>query len=407
MSGPLEGTRVVEFCDGPGELAGKILADMGADVIKVEPPDGSKSRTIGPFVDDQAGPNRSLHFWYHNTNKRSAVAELDEPEVVEAVRALTAAADIVVEDHQPGWLAAALGPLDVVQAESPRLVVCSITPFGQDGPWAEWSTTDLVSLALGGPMAMNGYSPEDREGVPPIRGHGDQGYNTGCHHAVIGIMAALLHRDSTGEGQLVDCSMHEALSCTTEVGMPYYLYQRRDVVRQTGRHAAVRPTEPWLATAGDGRDLILYGRGRDNRTWAQLKKWMQEHGYGRQFDEERFDSPRARQPGAGSAEAAEITQELLSFVAASTADEIYRGGQSRRQAWGAVRSPEETLDDVHLQARGFFVKTTGEGRVEGAEMPGAPYQFSETPWELRRPAPQLGEHTADIFEHPAEPWPCA
>ena len=132
-------------------------------------------------------------------------------------------------------------------------------------------------------MNVNGYSPEDLPGAPPIRGHGDQGYNTACHFAAHGILAALLHRDRTGAGQYVDCSMHEALSCTVEVGMPYYLYMRQDVVRQTARHAAARPTEPWLFHAGDGKDLILFGVGRDNASWKKLKAWLQSRGFGIQL----------------------------------------------------------------------------------------------------------------------------
>jgi crotonobetainyl-CoA:carnitine CoA-transferase CaiB-like acyl-CoA transferase len=244
---------------------------------------------------------------------------------------------------------------------------------------------------------MNGYDPEDAPGAPPVRGHGDQAYNTACHHAVQGILAALLYRDATGEGQFIDCSMHECLSQTVEVGMPYWLYKRQDVVRQTGRHAAAQRTDPWLFKAGDGRDLILFGIGRDNASWRRLKEWMQADGFGMNFDEERFDSPQARQPGRGSPEASEINAEVRRFIASKDADYIYRGGQERDQSWGVVRSPDETLADPHLHDRDFFAETTGEGADRPVMMPGAPYVFSATPWELRRPAPKLGEHTAEVL----------
>ncbi len=133
-----------------------------------------------------------------------------------------------------------------LSASNARLIHCAITPFGQNGPWANYASSDLVALALGGPMMMNGYNTEDVPGAPPIRGHGDQGYNTACHYAVQGILAALLFRDRTGEGQYVDASMHEALSSTTEVGLPYWFYKRQDVIRQTGRHAAAARTDEWL-----------------------------------------------------------------------------------------------------------------------------------------------------------------
>jgi len=405
VSGPLAGLRVLELCGELGQFAGKLIADLGADLLKIEPPGGSSARTVGPFVKDQPGPNRSLNFWYHNTNKRSAVLDLEGSEEDRALlRSLAARADILIEDRAPGALAAiGLAPASLRDA-NPALIVCSITAFGQTGPWANWKSSDMVGLALGGPMMMNGYDPEDAPGAPPIRGHGDQGYNTTGQFAVHGILAALIHRDRPGEGQLIDCSMHEALACTTEVGMPYWLYARQDVIRQTGRHAAAQRTEPWLFRAKDGRHLILYGVGRDNESWKRLKPWWQSHGFGMQFDESRFDTPLARQPGRGSPEAAEIMAEMGRFIAATDAEEVYRGGQERDQAWGIVRAPDETLEDPHFHDRGHFVPLTGEGIDEPALMPGAPYIFSATPWELRLPAPRLGEHTAAV-RAAAGAWP--
>lgn len=395
MSGPLTGLRIVELCDELGQYAGKLLADLGADVVRVEPPAGSSARSIGPFVRDIPGPNRSLDFWYHNTNKRSVVLEFENDESArDELRRLMRAADVVIEDRPPGVLRA-MG-LDYEAVAHPALIWCAITPFGQDGPWAQLRTSDMVSLALGGPMNMNGYDESDVEGAPPIRGHGDQGYKTACHFGVMGILAALLHRDATGKGQYIDCSMHEALNSTTEVGLPYWFYKRQNIIRQTGRHASVVHTERWLYPTSDGW-VNVFGIGRDNASWKKIKAWFQSEGYGLNFDESRFDDPRARQPGRGSPEAAEIMAEVDRFFRAHTAEEIYRGGQERGQAWGTVRSPDETLGDPHLHDRGFFVPLEGEGLDGAALMPGAPYVFGATPWELRRPAPKLGEHTDEVL----------
>jgi len=403
VTGPLAGLRVIELCDELGQLAGKLLADMGADVIKVEPPAGSTARAIGPFVDDIPGPNRSLNFWYHNTNKRSVILDLESEAGAAAWKALVSTADIVIEDQSPGALdRLGLGHRSLLRGDSsllpPPRIWCSITPFGQDGPWADFQATDMTALALGGPMMMNGYDPTDAEGAPPIRGHGDQGYNTACHYAVQGVLAALLHRDRTGQGQHVDASMHEALSSTTEVGLPYWFTKRVNVIRQTARHAAATRSEPWLYLANDERYALIFGVGRDNASWNKIKEWFQSEGFGLQFDEARFGEPAARQPARGTTEAAEILAEVGRFIAAHPADEIYRGGQERRQSWGVVRAPDEALADPHWEDRGFWVDITGEGRDDRpVRMPGAPYQFSETPWELRRPAPKLGEHTAEVL----------
>jgi crotonobetainyl-CoA:carnitine CoA-transferase CaiB-like acyl-CoA transferase len=192
--------------------------------------------------------------------------------------------------------------------------------------------------------------------------------------------------------------MHEAISSTTEVGLPYWFTKRTNVFRQTGRHAAAQRTESWLHMAADGQYNLIFGIGRDNATWAKIKAWFQAEGFGKQFDEPRFDDPMARQPGRGSKEAAEISEELGRFIAAHPAEEIYRGGQERRQSWGVVRAPNEALADPHWEDRGFWTEVSGEGRDAPVRMPGAPYQFSATPWELRRPAPRLGEHTDEVLD---------
>ncbi|WP_322797371.1 CoA transferase [Tepidiforma sp.] len=398
MSGPLEGLRVAEWCGVLGQYAGKLLADMGADVVKFEPPGGSEARQVGPFVDDVPGPDRSLNFWYYNTNKRSVVADPSTEAGREVWRRLAGWAEVVIEDRGPGVLdGEGLGyrALDEGRRE---LIWCALTPFGQDGPWAGWQATDLVALALGGAMMMNGYDEDDAPGAPPVRGHGDQAYHMAGHYAVQGILAALLWRDRSGEGQFIDAAMHEAVSSTTEVALPYWFTKRVDVRRQTGRHAAASRTEPWLHRAADGRWVLVFGIGRDNASWRKVKAWFQAAGFGAQFDEPRFDDPLNRQVGRGSPEAAEISAELARFIAAHPAEEIYRGGQERRQAWGVVRGPEEPLFDPHWDDRGFWVEATGEGREkQPVKMPGAPYVFSATPWALRRPAPRLGEHTAEVL----------
>ena len=398
MSGPLVDLRVVEFGDELGQYAGKLLADMGADVVKIEPPEGSSPRRIGPFVNDEPGPNRSLNFWYHNTNKRSAVLDFEgDTRDRERARALVSRADVLLESFAPGYLTElGLGPA-ALASENPRLIYCSLTPFGQDGPWAQYRTSDMVALAAGGPMNMNGYDPEDVAGAPPIHGQGDQAYNTASHFAVMGIGVALLHRDATGEGQHIDASMHEALSTTTEVALPHWLYTRTNIIRQTGRHAAIQRTEAWLHEARDGKDVLAYNTGRSNASWAKLKAWMQSYGFGSEFDEARFAEPIARQGGRGGPEAREIVAEVSRFVASLDAEEVYRGAQACGLPWGVVRTPDEALDDAHLHDRGHFAATTGEGVSEAVLMPGAPYQLSATPWELRRPAPKLGEHTEEIL----------
>ena len=395
----LSGIRVLEVCDELGQYAGKLLADLGADVIKIEPPAGEGSRLVPPFVDDIPDPNRSLSFWYYNTNKRSIILNLaDQDADQHAFLDLVRTADIVIEGGRPGRLASLGLGFERMRAARSNLIMCSMTPFGQDGPWSGNLSSDMVALALGGQMNMCGYDPSDAPDAPPIYPQADHGFNTAGHFAAMGMLVALLHRDQTGEGQYIDCSMHEALAGTTELGMPYWLYGGQNILRQTGRHASVARTERWVYRARDGRDVLVFGVGRDSSTWPKVKRWLQGHGFGFQLDEARFDDPQRRQPGRGSPEAREIMETVAAFIAATDAETVYREAQAIDQAWGVVRTPDETVDDPHWWDRSFFVDAPVPGdESRFAAMPGAPYLLSATPWTLTRPAPNLGEHTDELL----------
>ncbi len=211
----MHGLRVIELCEEIGEFAGKLLADMGADVIKVEPPGGSRTRSYAPFLDDVPHPDRSLFFWHYNTSKRSVALDLDGEEGREAFRKLVAGADVLVEDRAPGWLAERGLDYDDLRGDNPGLIHCAITPFGRSGPRAGDPATDLTILAGGGPVWSCGY---DDHSIPPVRGGGNQGYQTGCHWALISILTAVLYRDGGGDGQFIDVNLHAASNVTTEAG---------------------------------------------------------------------------------------------------------------------------------------------------------------------------------------------
>lgn len=148
--------------------------------------------------------------------------------------------------------------------------------------------------------------------------------------------------------------------------------------------------------AGDGRDVLVFGVGRNNNQWRSLKKWLQAAGFGHDLDDERFDDPLTRQPARGTPEAKEIMATVSAFIAESSSEDIYRGAQERGLPWGVVLTPDEAIEDPHWHDRGFYVQLPDETLPRPARMPGAPYIFSATPWELRRRAPRLGEHNEEI-----------
>lgn len=385
-----EGLRVIELAGDPaGEMVGKVLAEMGADVVKVEPPDGSPTRAVGPFVSGHTDADHSLSFWYYNTNKRSLVLDLTTPEGKADLRRLLEDADVCLTTLRPAE-ARALG-LEAadLRAASPSLIVVSITPFGLDGPWAEWRSSDLVGLALGGPLNSCGY---DDHAIPPIRPGGDQGYQSAASFGQMGLMLALLQRDATGEGQLVDVAMHDCLAVGGELANPYWFYPRVLVHRQTCRHAQPTPTQPAIFLCGDDRYVYFVMFVADQKQWGVLLDWLQSKDLAVDLDDPAYQDAAFRQANF------EHIQEVVEvFFLLQPADEAYLEGQARVLPIGILNHPDDLLEDEHLRARGFFVDVEHEDGPP-AKYPGVPFRFSAIgAAELRR-APTLGEHTAEVLD---------
>ena len=380
--------RVVELTGRIGQQCGKLFADMGADVIKVEPPEGADGRQVGPYFADRPDVNRSLSFWHHNTNKRSVTLDLKSEPGAEAFRRLAATADVVLEDQRPGALPALGLGYEELKRLQPSLIMVSITPFGQTGPYRDFKSSDLVALALGGPLWSCGY---DDHSLPPIRPYDGAAFHIASHYAFLGAVSALILRQTTGEGQHIDVSMHEACHDTTEGAMPTYYMGGQRVLRQTARHAAPAPTQPVCFPCLDAKWIFTRVPG-DTPGWKRLVDWLGESGMTVDLGEERYDDPTVRRQEMGH-----ITDVVEAFCATHNADDLYHGAQARGMVWGTVRSPDEILEDEHLQARGFFVEVDHPELGRSFEYAGAPYQFSETPWAVRSRAPLLGEHNRQIF----------
>ncbi len=387
--GALSGMRVVELAGPLGEWCGRLLAGMGADVIKVEPPEGAATRAIGPFAGDEPVPERSLWFWHYNAGKQSVMLDIDLHEGHDLLRRLIASADVFLETLRPGE-AAALGlAYAALRQDNPRLIHCAITPFGQDGPRAAWHTTDLVSMALGGPMQSCGYDPEDE--LPPVRPGAGHSYHTAGHFAMTGILAALIEREGSGQGQYLDVAAHDCLSVTVEFANTHWYYARNIVRRQTGRHASPMITTRNQYPTADGRYVNL-SLPRDNRAWLALVAMLNEKGLGEGLDDPALLDPMQRFAAGSRA------YDLLEVLCAThTADELFHLGQGLGMTWGAVRPPEAWLDDPHAAARGFFQPLEHPEMGATYRYPGAPFVSPASPFRLRRRAPLPGEDTAAVL----------
>ena len=382
--------QVIEVAADPaGEMVGKVLAEMGADVVKIEPPGGSPTRAIGPFAGDRVDADHSLTFWYYNHNKRSAVLDYTTRDGATALRELLAEADVGISTLHPRE-ARALGlEADVLRSLAERLIVVSITPFGLTGPWADRLSSDLVGLALGSPLHSCGY---DDHTIPPIRPGGDQGFQQAASFAQTGLLLALLERDRTGRGQLVDVAMHDCLAVGAELANPYWFYPRALVQRQTCRHAQPTPTQPALFQCGDDRYVYFVIFVAEQKGWFSLVEWMDGRGLAVDLRQPEYADPAYRQ------EHFDHIQEVVEvFFLLQTANEAYLEGQARGLAIGVLNAPDDLIADEHLRARGFFVDVDHDD-VPAALYPGAPFRFSAFgSAELRR-APTLGEHTAEVLD---------
>ncbi len=404
-AGPLQGIRVIELASERGAYAGKLLADLGADVILVEPPGGERTRDYAPFQADQPGADRSLYWWHTQTSKRGAVIDLEREEGRALLRRLALGADVFLDAENPGRLTALGLDYEALARENSALVTCSITPFGQSGARRDEIATDLTLLATAGPAWSCGY---DDHTLPPVRGLGNQAWQIGGHYAVMSILTALLYRGVSGQGQFIDVSLYAAANVTTEMASYNWLVQRTSVQRQTGRHALETLSMPSQVRCADGRYANTGVPPRTPGEFAKLVAWLHALGISEtQFPELVFlrmgaerksidlsligrDDETTAIFGAG--------REAMNFIAARvSAYEFFVGAQRAGLPVGVIYAPEEAYEDEHFVARGFQVEVEHPEQGRSFRYPGAPIRFEKSPWRIARRAPRLGEHTDDVL----------
>ena len=394
VPGPLTGLRILELADETGHFCGKLLGDLGADIVKIEPPGGERCRRVGPFLDDIPHPERSLPFWYYNTSKRGITLALDTADGSGLFRRLVARADIVLETFRPGYLASLGLDYEALSAENPRLILCALTPFGQTGPWRDYLSSDLLHMAAGGEMASSGYDDADVPNAPPIAPGGGNAWHMGGHYACMAIKAALVYRTVSGRGQHIDVSIHEACSLTTEAQVANYIYRGEVLRRQTGRHHAAGPTPRTQFRAKDGKYVCALVGGRLNPKYVgELADLLDSYGMAGDLRD-----PKYQDPAVITANTPHIIDDLVaSFIASLPAEEVYHAAQERGFTWGAVRVAEQLFDDPHLHDRGFWKEVEHPELGRTFTYPGEAAIYNGSPWRISRRAPLIGEHNIEIF----------
>jgi crotonobetainyl-CoA:carnitine CoA-transferase CaiB-like acyl-CoA transferase len=344
-SGIVPPYRVLDLTDEKGVYCGKLLGDLGAEVIKVEPPGGDRMRSKGPFFNNEIHPEKSLYFLYYNTSKGSVTLNLEHADGRAIFKELVARADALVESLPVGYLACIGLDYSALQRVNPRLVMASITPFGQTGPHRDYKASDLVVMGMSGYMQVTG----DPYG-PPMRFGDEQSHFAPSQYAAVAIVAALHYRDAvSNSGQYIDISMQEALNtyCCTVVQEAGWIITGENVIRQG-------PTSPWNFPSGlysckDGW-IGMYVVTAEH--WDALAQWMHEVTGNEEILAEKYRGGLlVRNPYIDVLEAM-----FLDFTGNLTAQEIFYEGQKRGIAVLPVNSVADLLGDPQLAARDFWIE---------------------------------------------------
>jgi benzylsuccinate CoA-transferase BbsE subunit len=402
----LDDIRVLDLAGETGVYATKLLADLGADVIRIEPPDGDPMRAIGPFWHDERAADRSLLFFNLNTNKRSVTLDFETAKGRSLLEKLIATADVVVESYAPGYLDSLELGYAGLCAIRPDIILTSITGFGQTGPHARYKWSDIVGVAMSGMMTLAGDKDD-----PPNRPYGNQGYICAGIDGAAGTMMALVHRDNTGEGQQVDVSMQEALSINMETAMMAYDMNRR-VATRTGAKGIIPIDIPGIGIydAKDGQVFAYLGTP-GGAPWPVMLEWMNREGLAEDLNEEpnlsmvgglnlRFLTGLVQEPeklGERIKVLGHMHALFTRFCASMSKWTLYEEAQKRRLMIGIVSTPEDLAKNPQLAARQWYQDIPHDHLGASVRYAGPPYRLSETPWSLRRRPPLPGEHNAEVF----------
>ena len=397
----LEGFRVLDLSDETGHLCGKILGDLGAEIIKIEPPEGDPNRNNGPFYHDDPHPEKSIYWFFTNLNKKGITLNLEAAAGRELFLKLVKSADIVIESFEPGHLDSLGLGYDQLSKTNPRVILTSITPFGQTGPYAHYKTTDLVGVSLGGMIRLYGYMDSS-----PIRFSAPQFYFNGGLQGVLGTMVALYHSASTGEGQHVDVSCQQAMVLTLMNAAEIW-----DLLKVNYRGIgpfgmSVRPTPPgpvmsrWVWPCKDGYVYLMVGGGAAlgvRISTENLVAWANSEGYAMTLKD--HDWKLDNSATITQEEILAVEKEVSEFVLTKTKEELFDYAVKNDIMLVPVTNAEDLVNSPQLEARNFWVQVDHPELGETIQYPGLPLRWTELPpYQPQRRAPFIGEHNREIYE---------
>ena len=389
--------RVLDLTTERGLLCGQILADLGADVIKIEPPGGSSARKLGPFYQDQEDAENSLYWWAYNRNKRGVTLDITRSEGQDMLRRLARGAKFLIESDNPGTLAKYGLSYDELAADNPGLIYVSITPFGQDGPKASYADSDLIILASSGPLVITG--DEDR---PPVRLSVPQGYLHASAAAAPAALIALYESHRSNRGQHIDISAQQAAAQATQSTILAAPLNDAETRRMAGG-AKMGPLEIrllWPAKDGHVSIAYLFGSAFAHFT-KRLMDWIYEEGF---CDEEVQQMDWVDMGGGlfgGDPKTLEDYERLKliveDFTKTKTKAELFQNALDRGLLVAPVTTIDEVVESKQLESRQYWTAVDHEEVGKAFAYPGPFAKFSEQPIAYTRRSPKIGEHNAEVY----------
>ena len=385
MTSALAPYRAIDLTAEIGGLTTMVLAGLGVDVIRVEPPGGHPTRRRGPMLrDDQ---DSSLYWAQMNAGKRSITLDLDDEADRQRLRRLCETADFLFESDAPGAMSARGLGYDDLHELAPQLIYVSITPFGQNGPKSMWAASDLIGHVAGGLSSLVG--DPDRA---PLRPSVEQAYNITALNAGSAAMIALHARHVSGRGQHVDVSMQAAMANTLGNARLYYEMDGIITKRAGGARAFADQATRIIYPCADGYVAFV----RVPASMPRLHRWMSAEDVEPRFDAERWAGISIAGDNLPSAdEVRELETEIEAFFASHGAQSLYESGQHHGVMICPVNTMQDIVDSPQLAGREFFDQVD-DPALGPLKVPGAPLKLSATPWQTR-PAPTLGQHNDEIL----------
>jgi len=376
IPGMLDGVKVLDLSeDIAGSFCTRLLADYGADVLKVEPPSGAQLRRMGPFFQDDPNPEKSLFYLPLNLNKKGITLNLETTAGQNILKRLSLHVDIIVESYEPGYMKSLGLSYDELSKDNPGLIMTSITPFGQDGPYASYKGGEIVEYAMSMVMSISGLA--DRE---PLKHGGFQAQYQGGLFAAAATSIGLYGQSNNGVGEHIDVSIVECLASTMMATQTIYPFVGATQARRQSVGDAFSNPMP----CEDGWIIVQAGGGA---TWEDISDF---------FQEPKLLEPRFSEPAQRANNGAEMDEIIINSIKSRGKWELFTKAADARMLFGLVQTPSELIDCPQLESREFF-REIQHPTIGNIKVPAELFKVSETPYQLHSAAPTLGQNNHEIY----------